>query len=201
MLNPKQVILSIRSVHNESALLEQVAQGEPEAFAALFYAYHQQLAEYIYRLTDSMEMTQDIVQDVFIKIWTKRETLPSLNSFTHYLFILSRNHAFNCLRQRVNEQARQQQWARQVEQEAIPSGYREDDYRAILDAAVAKLPPQQQKVYFLSRHKRLKHEEIATQLGISTETAKKHMKLALRSITQYVRNHPDAALLLVLLLH
>ncbi|AWO01983.1 RNA polymerase subunit sigma-24 [Chitinophaga alhagiae] len=191
--------MAIKPVHNEPLLLKQVSLGDPEAFAQLFRAYHQPLAEYVHRLTESQEMTEDIVQDVFIKLWMKRETLPELNNFVHYLFILSRNRTFNCLREKANKQVRQMRWASQFEkvttQDAPPP---EEDYRALIDVAVAQLPPQQQKVYFLSRYQHLKHKEIAAQLGISIETAKKHMKLALRSITQYVRAHINALLLLLI---
>ncbi|GEP95707.1 DNA-directed RNA polymerase sigma-70 factor [Chitinophaga cymbidii] len=168
-------------------MLKQVALGAPGAFAELFRAYHQPLAEYVHRLTESLEMTEDIVQDVFIKLWMKREMLPELDSFVHYLFILCRNHTFNCLRQTANSRVRQLQWASQFGQEtAAPA---DDDYRELINVAITQLPPQQQKVYFLSRHQHLKHKEIADRMGISIETAKKHMKLALRSITQYVRAH------------
>lgn len=193
--------MPIKPVHNEPLLLKQVSLGDPDAFAELFRAYHQPLAEYVYRLTESMETTEDIVQDVFIKLWMKRETLPELDNFIHYLFILSRNHTFNCLREKANKRARQLRWASQFEQvtthhEPAP----EEDYRALIDVAVAQLPPQQQKVYFLSRYQHLKHKEIAAQLGISIETAKKHMKLALRSITQYVRAHMNTTLWIMLVI-
>lgn len=192
--------MPIRSVHNEYNLLEQVAKGDQQAFEDLFHAYSQQLAEYVLRLTESMEMTEDIVQDVFIKIWMKREELPSLRNFTHYLFILSRNHTFNCLRKKANQEVRHQEWARQFEQESHGSPATGGDYTALIETAVTRLPPQQQKVYLLSRHQHLKHEEIAAQLGISVETSKKHIKLALRSITQYVRQHMDTVTLLFILL-
>jgi RNA polymerase sigma-70 factor (family 1) len=193
--------LSIQPVHNEVYLLRQVAQGDQEAFAQLFQAYHQQLAAYIFRITESMEMTEDIVQDVFIKIWLKKESLPELNSFTDYLFILSRNYTFNCLRKNANYQLRNIEWGQQFETAtASPDTISEgDSYRALIDEAIAQLPPQQQKVYFLSRHQGLKHQEIAAQLGISVETSKKHMKLALRGITAYVHTHLDAVILFILL--
>ncbi|CAL1516439.1 RNA polymerase sigma-70 factor [Chitinophaga sp. MM2321] len=191
--------MSIRAVHNEYVLLELVAKGDQQAFEDLFHAYHQQLAEYIFRLTESQEMTEDIVQDVFIKLWMKRETLPGLNNFIHYLFILSRNHTFNCLRKKANQEVRHREWARQFEEETYMNTAPENDYSTLIETAVSKLPPQQQKVYLLSRHQRLKHEEIAAQLGISAETSKKHIKLALRAITQYVHQHMDTVILLILL--
>lgn len=145
-------------------------------------------------------MTEDIIQDVFIKIWMKKEDLPALGNFTYYLFILSRNHTFNCLRKKASQELRQEEWARQFEQEFY-GGSTESDYTTLIETAVAQLPPQQQKVYLLSRHQRLKHEEIAARLGISLETSRKHIKLALRAITAYVRQHMDTIVLLLLFIN
>lgn len=190
--------MPIRSIHNECALLEKVAKGDQQAFEELFHAYSPSLAEYVFRVTESLEMTEDIVQDVFIKIWVKREDLPALNNFRHYLFILSRNHTFNCLRKKANQEVRHEEWARQFEKETYNEASSEGDYTILVETAVTQLPPQQQKVYLLSRHQRLKHEEIAAQLGISLETSRKHIKLALKAITQYVRQHMDTIVLLLL---
>ncbi|MET6996978.1 RNA polymerase sigma factor [Chitinophaga defluvii] len=193
--------MSIKPAHNEITLLHQVAQGNQEAFADLFQAYHQSLAAYVFRITESMEMTEDIVQDVFIKLWLKREILPGLTSFTNYLFILCRNYTFRCLRKKATDHQRNISWGEQFEETTGPADDNNigDTYRALIDAAIAQLPPQQQKVYFLSRHEGMKHAEIAAQLGITAETSKKHMKLALRSITAYVHGHMDTVILLILL--
>ncbi len=62
-----------------------------------------------------------------------------------------------------------------------------EEFRLIVEETVSQLPPQQQKVYRLSRDEKLKYEEIAVQMGISKETVKKHMKLALAFLKQRVK--------------
>jgi RNA polymerase sigma-70 factor (ECF subfamily) len=85
---------------------------------------------------------------------------------------------------------KQQEWARHFEndQDFTPDTYTED-YMHLIEQAVANLPPQQQKVYILKRRQGLKYEEIANQLDISPETARKHLAAALRNITEYVKTH------------
>lgn len=187
-------------VKNEADLLALVAKGSERAFAELFDAYYKQLGEYVYKLTESMEVTEEIVQDVFIKIWLKREVLTDLNNFSNYLFILSKNQTLNHLRKKANDKVRQLEWLKQFEEEADLSddAIVIEEYRSLLDDAIEKLPPQQKKVYKLSREERLKHEEIAKLLNLSPETVKKHMKLALRFIKNELSSQNDAVIVLIL---
>lgn len=186
------------SLHNEKAVLLQVAQGDEQAFRLLFGAYHQPLALHVYRLTESAELTEEIVQDVFLKIWMSREALAQVQQFSAYLFVVSKNHALNALRAIARERVRQRAWAQET-QEAVPAEDKQGYYYSLIDKAIQQLPPQQQKVYLLSRHERLKHREIALRMGISPETVKKYMQLAIASISDYVRDNTDVFLLLAAL--
>ncbi|MBE9599423.1 RNA polymerase sigma factor [Pedobacter sp. MC2016-24] len=192
--------MALRPVHNEATLLALVAKGDQRAFSNLFDAYFRQLGEYVYKLTESIEVTEEIVHDVFIKIWLKKEILVDLDNFSHYLFILSKHQTLNHLRKKANDEVRQLEWLKDFKEET----YMMDDYpiieeyRILMDAAVEKLPPQQKKVYKLSREGRLKHDEIAKILNISPETVKKHIKLALRSIKNELSSKNDAVVVLVL---
>lgn len=192
--------MGLTPVKNEADLLALVAKGDERAFTELFDAYYRQLGEYVYKLTESMEVTEEIVQDVFIKIWLKKEKLPELDNFSYYLFILSKNQTLNHLRKKANDKVRQLEWLKQFEEEVyIPDDSSIiEEYRSLMDAAIEKLPPQQKKVYKLSREERLKYEEIAKILDISPETVKKHIKLALRFIKNELSSQNDAMIVLVL---
>ena len=185
-------------LHNEKAVLLQVAQGDEQAFRLLFGAYHQPLALHVYRLTESAELTEEIVQDVFLKIWMSREALAEVHQFSAYLFVVSKNHTLNALRTIARERVRQRAWAQDT-QAADAAEDKQGYYYSLIDKAIQQLPPQQQKVYLLSRHERLKHREIASRMGISPETVKKYMQLAIASISDYVRDNTDVFLLLAAL--
>jgi len=168
----------------------QVANGDARAFEQLFYAWHNKMGAYVLGWTKSLLVTEEIVQDVFLKIWLNRDTLRTINSFENYCYILSRNHTFNCLRKTALERVRQKEWAAHFEneQDATPGAWSEE-YLPVIEQAIQQLPPQQQKVYILKRQQGQKYEEIALQLGISPETARKHLAAALRNITQFVQAH------------
>lgn len=173
-------------------LLCRIAEGDEMAFAQLFRAYHQRLGAYVFRLTSSKPATQEIVQDIFVKIWMKRATLEAIGNFDAYLFAAVRNHVFNYLRNIARERTRQADLAdivsRQLAAEPQGEGLQsvelatDEDYHSLLDEAVAQLPQQQQRVYRLHKQEGLSHAEIASRMQLSVETVKKHMSLALRAI-------------------
>lgn len=190
----------IRPIHNEKVLLDKVALGDEAAFERLFYAYHQPLAEWVFRVTDSRVWTEDILQDVFIKVWMKRRELPAIASFSDWLFILSRNYTLNSLRKIANQRTRDIDWGSEAGEAAdAKEAEWSEHYRAIIAQAVDRLPPQQQKVWRLSREEQLTYVEIAGELNIAPSTVKSHMQAALESVKNYVRSHIDPALLAILL--
>ncbi|MBO9730668.1 MAG: RNA polymerase sigma-70 factor [Chitinophaga sp.] len=182
--------MALTSVHNEAILLAQVAGGDEKAFTTLFNAYHQPLGTFVMTLTESPEMTAEIVQDVFIKIWMNRQELSAVEKFTAYLFILTRNYTLNCLRKSANDRKKHLQYGQYVSTATspvteIPTA--DTDYFSLIDSAVAQLPPQQQQVYLLSRKEGLKHAEIAHQMGISKETVKKYVQLSVKAIAHFIK--------------
>jgi RNA polymerase sigma-70 factor (family 1) len=191
--------LAIQSVHNEAILLTGVAKGDEKAFAELFYAYYNQLAEYVLKIIDSPEIAADIVQDVFVKVWTLRHELDRIDNFSGYLFILTRNYTYNCLKKIARDRKREQRYAQEAgEPEPEAAATEQQEHLSLVERAVAQLPAQQQKAYVLSRQQGLKHKEIALQMGISPETVKKHLQLALKAITEFVKLHATVLALLLI---
>lgn len=190
--------MAIKPLLNESELLQKIAQGDQRAFTTVFRWYGRPLGEFVLKLTGSPQATQEIVQDAFIKIWQRRETLPEIISFSNYLFIICRNQAFAVLKKIAAEpvSAEDPQILETLEISEPEPG--NDYYQSLIEAAVSKLPAQQQKVYRLSRYERLKHEEIALQLGLSAETVKKHIQLAVRSIQKDVGTRANFGIILAL---
>lgn len=185
---------------DERELLMQVASGDEHAFRQLFMMHHQQLGEHMLRITNSIELAEEVVQDVFLKIWFTRESLGRVDNFKAYLFVISKNHALNYLKKLAKERA----VIKQLEEAGTGNLHAEitgtDMYYNLLDEAIDQLPPQQQKVYLLSRHGRLKYAEIADQLELSRETVKKYLQIATLSITEYVHEHLEVIALLLIAL-
>lgn len=191
------------TINNENEILLKVSEGDQRSFTLLFDMHYPNLRTYIYRITESREATEEIIQEVFIKVWEKREILITVNSFKAYLFILSKNRTFNFLRDKAKARANELKWSIQNYESSyeLDRHSLQDEYNLIIHQVVLNLPPQQQKVYCLSRHENLKYEEIAVQMGLSKETVKKHMQHALCFLKQNVKKQIDSvvsSLMLVL---
>lgn len=193
--------MALRAVHNESILLARTARGDEKAFTELFNAYHNQVAEYVLMIVSSPEMTAEIVQDIYLKIWMNRSALVGIDNFTAYLFIITRNYTLNCLKKMARDRRNEAQYKQHVNDVAATTevSVPAQEYLALIDQAVAQLSPQQQKVYLLSRQEGLKYAEIAEQMGISRETVKKYIQLALKTITGLIK--AQATFLIAFFLH
>jgi RNA polymerase sigma factor (sigma-70 family) len=194
--------VALKPIHNEKELIEQVVKGSEKAFGELFYAYHNQLGEFVMLLTNSQELTEEIIQDVFVKVWLNREALLNIDKFTAYLFILTRNYTLNCIRKLVNERKSRELYSSleiaDPEKEFIViDGEPGPDYEALIDRAVANLPPQQQKVFML-RQKGLKNTEIAQKMEISQQSVKKYQQWALKSVSEFVKAHVALSAILII---
>ena len=132
------------------------------------------------------ELAEDIIQQVFLKLWEKRDILYGIDKLENYIFILTRNEILDYLR----KQSVRQKYINRIkelfqEESRTPEQYLIAKQKGeILQKAVVSLPPQQQQAWRLSREKGLCYEDIAAEMGISLSTVKGHISCALRSIRQ-----------------
>ncbi len=183
--------------HDEKQLLLQIAEGDQAAFAALFDRYHHALGVFIFGITKSKEVAEEIVLDVFLKIWMTREVLGEVKNFKAYLFTVSRNAAISALRKIISDRTRNKEWNNNQLALVAEEPDNKEQYLSIIDEAINQLSPQRKKIYVLSREQGLKYEEIAKQLGISRLTVRAHIQQAVSSILEYVKPRISNDLLLV----
>jgi RNA polymerase sigma-70 factor (family 1) len=193
--------MAFRPHSNESALMFAAANGDERAFSKLFYWYYKQLGAYVFKITDSQILAEEIVQDAFVKIWLRRSTLENITSFGAYLLTICRHDTFKALKKIAAHkvlQAELEQYLMQEEEMALLDNPAEE-FRTIIAKSVEKLPEQQRKVYIMSRYDRLKYEEIAQKLGLSPTTVKKHIQLATKFIQEDIAtNKFDIGLIIIL---
>jgi RNA polymerase sigma-70 factor (ECF subfamily) len=188
----------ISIIDEDNALLQRVALGDEKAFRFIFNKYHNRLGAHLFSITKSHELAQEVVQDIFLKIWVNRQQLTEVRNFKAYLYVMSKNHALNCLKQNVLEKTLTTGLEENEDFQAEEST-EENDHYMLIDEAIDHLPPQQRQVYLMSRHERLKYTEIATRLSLSRETVKKYLKIASESITSYIRKKLIISVLLFIL--
>lgn len=176
---------------SEQELLRQAAEGHQASFTALFHSHKDKLYSILTRMTGSAEMAEDIIQDIFLKLWKKKEELVQIEHFSAYVFRMAHNQALNAFKRQAREHLYIAALApdQQVTAAEAESNLHLREVKAKLETAVGNLPPKQKLVYTLSRDKGLKHEEIAQHLNISTSTVNNHMIEALRTIRKQLAPH------------
>lgn len=180
-------------------VLARIAEGDERSFELLVNTYSDVLGAYIYKLTHSRETAEEVVQDIFLKIWTHRDRLREVNNFHAWLYIISKNQAINALRKLINEQSKRFAVSKTLYQTCTENNEWRDEKLSIIDAAITHLPPQQKKVYLLHRREGFSYKEIASQMNISTETVKKYLQHATRFIVSEVESIAKISLLILLL--
>lgn len=173
---------------DEKNVLLRVADGDLTAFRQLFEAYKNKVYSYAMHYTDNTEEAEEIVQDVFVKVWLHKESLPGLERFEAWIFTITRNLSFNSLRKQARQASiinKAETVATEGEQADQQLLYKEQE--RLLQLAIKQLPPQQQLVYKLYNEQHLSAADIARQLNISHSTVKNHISLATRSIRSFLK--------------
>lgn len=180
--------------------MQQVAQGDEEAFRLIFNTYRPRLYNYMLRLSKSQEAAEDIVQDVFLKIWQGREKLPAVEHFSGFLFQVARNQAYTIFQRRSKEVLILAALKNNDQTTASPNAEEHLAYREVQEfirQATEKLTPQQKQVFLMSREQGMKHDEIARQLHITTRTVTNHISEALRFLKEEIRNNSYMIILFI----
>ncbi|WP_436488703.1 RNA polymerase sigma factor [Chitinophaga sp. ARDCPP14] len=190
--------VSANQTYNEKELLSRIAEGDEQAFAAIFDQYYPLLFTYVNRIIQSTPETESILQDIFMKIWQGRETLQFVERFSPYLWVMSRHHALNAMRNLARRSALLDDFARQVP--VVETEETREWHLSLIDQAIKQLPEHCRQVWIMNRVNKMKQAEIAAALGIALPTVKKYMQQAIGLITQYVKDHSSLGLAITLLL-
>jgi RNA polymerase sigma-70 factor (family 1) len=185
---------------SEKELLIKVADGDQESFRYLFDQYRNKIYSFSMYLTHSEYISEEITQEVFLKIWLTRKQLNGVEYFNAYLKTIASNIASNYLKRLANEKIILQKIAYESEQssEITENTIIYNEYQAILKEAIQNLPPQQKKVYILSHHEGLKQDDIARSMNLSPYTVKEYMKIALSSIRRFVGGRIELAIVVAI---
>jgi RNA polymerase sigma factor (sigma-70 family) len=179
---------------NELLILQKVSEGDWDAYSDLFNYYLPKLSQYIYPFANgSREDTEEVIQEVFLKVWEKRETLVTIRSFGSYLFRMAKNQLIDLLGKRkstrnlhVKYVASREMYHTQPEQGILYA-----EYHHIAQKAIEQLSPKLQKVFLMRSQDELSLDEIAQKLDLPKETVKKRLWLASTSVKNYLRTNAE----------
>lgn len=188
---------------NEQELLKRLAAGDQAAFTAIYLQYHGGIYTYLLKFTKNPLLTEDLVHDVFLKIWEVREQLDIKSSFAAYLYRLARNTALTQLNRLTLFDAVRDEVMHRVSlgihEQSVMNAVEQKQYEELLQRAIDNLPPQRREAFILCRQQGKSYEEAAALMNISRNTFKQHLSLAVKSIRDYLLEHGNISLLMLLI--
>lgn len=166
--------------------------GDQLAFKELFTLFFERLLSYASAITKDQQVSQEHVEDVFVRLWVNRSMLRSVNNLSFYLYTSVKNASINYLNR--NKQARFSLKATMNEEEyrteySPENIFVEKELFRSLDCAIESLPPKCRLVFRLVKEERMSYKQIAALLDISLKTIENHMNVAIKKILKTVSVH------------
>ncbi|MDN3582954.1 RNA polymerase sigma factor [Mucilaginibacter flavus] len=182
-------------------LCERIKRGDIDAYRQIYDRYHSQLYYYALRFLKMPELAEDVIHDVFLKLWEIREQLKPEYSIVGYLYKISRNQVFKLIKKISVETELRHKVIGIIEEQCIEAeaNLQWNEYAQLLGGAIDQLPPQCKKVFNLCRQEGKTYDEAALILGISKHTVKEHMMAAMKNIKNYFRQNADIVFSLLLI--
>jgi RNA polymerase sigma-70 factor (ECF subfamily) len=173
----------------DKELYLKLKAGDEQGFQTLFLKYYSAMCHFARQFLKDSELAEETVQDMFVKIWEKRETLNIETSVKHYLFRSVRNH---CLNQIQHEKIKQQ-YANMIIESAHQETETDQYFMEVgliqrIEKCIDSLPPKRKEIFRLSREQGLKYKEIAETLDISIKTVEAQMGLALKHLREELKD-------------
>ena len=170
--------------HPDNILFQEVKQDDFESFNKLFNKYYRGLCAYAYNIVEEHTQAEDIVQEVFIKIWENRSELNIHSSIKSYLFNSVRNSSINTVKILNNRKSITEILRHKSISFELNNKYETEELRAVLSNCIEELPPRCLEVFKLSRFEEQKQSKIAENLDISIKTVKAQIGKALAYLKQ-----------------
>lgn len=181
---------------HDNTLLSAVAGGDQQAFAELFSRHKDRTYTVALTLTDDPLIAEELVQDVFLRIWKNRQKLTTLDDFASWLYTITRNRALTALQKIAREGRNRAEFISYLPEKVNDAGKRMDDHdmQQLLETALSRLSKQQRRVFELSRLRGYSREEVAAELGLAPATVSVHLTIALRSVRAFLTSRLDPML-------
>jgi len=183
------------SLHHDSAkyeefkLLTLLSDNSEYAFQVIYDKYRNRIFQTAVQYLKSPASGQEVVQDVFLKLWFERKNIHPDKPIEAWLYTVAKNNIMNRLKKISNEWKALDQLAHTLVVQAPPASEKAEsaEYNQLLTNAINVLPQQQKKVFTLARTNKMTYLQISEKLNISPLTVKTHMTRALQQIREYFR--------------
>lgn len=187
------------AISMDNELLYRLKEGDRDAFNSVYWRYSPKVYNTVLYLLNDSDIAEDVVQELFLTIWEKRENIqPELN-FEAYISIIARNLAYKYIEEALRknqplEELNDIKLISSSEEDAIEA----DSLREYIFNVISSFPEMRRKVFIMSRFENLSHAEIAEKLALSERTVEAHIYQALKELRKVLGNKAVAFLLIYL---
>ncbi len=192
-----------QGLFNDYSLVKNLREGDQSAFEEIYYQYCHSLKVFAFQELKSEALADDAVQEIFCKLWTKREQLDATLSLKGFLFTCLKNHILNVVRTRKNEILKNYRFASNQNHSvnSTEDAVITHEIQSQINQEVGKLSELKRSILKLSLYKGLSHEQIAHELDISVNTVKMYLSQSSRKLRALIQLHAAKLILFSLLNH
>ena len=185
---------------SDEILLELLKAGERKAFECLYRKYWSQLYDTAYKRLKSKEAVEEIIQELFTTLWSKRESIQITHTFSTYIFASLKYRIFNYIRSEIikNKYIHSAKQTQPYYNHAVDESVFYNELNAVVESSIKDLPERCRLVFNMSRKENLSFKEIAAELHISVNTVEKQIGKALKILKTNLKDYvPTLAFLLL----
>lgn len=168
---------------SDRQLIRNIRKGDAKSFEELFDRYYDRFYAFACALLHDRDAAEDILQNVFLKLWIGRERLDEDRSVSNYLLVSVRNEIYDWLSLKYNQAVvcctppEREDYSADIEESMALL-----ETSGRLDRIIRRMPPQRQRIFMMSRYRGMSSREISEALDISVRTVERHIHLALKDL-------------------
>jgi len=186
----------------DTSIINRLKDGDELAMKELITKYKSTLAQSMMRILKSQEDVEDLLQELFIRIWTRRQDIDTDLSFHAFIYRIAGNLVYDRLRKLAHEKRLVADYFTHLTEvySHIEEGVFNQETKDILNQAIEQLPEQRRRVFILCKIEGRSYEEVSRLLSISVATVNTHITNANTTLRNYFQQRPDLSFLIVLAL-
>lgn len=182
------IVISNSNHYSDLQLWMGIQMGDADMFRELHKRYVLQLSNQAYKILHDEDLVKDLVQDVFLTLFLKKNELPNDLNAGAYLNTAVKNRSLNALRDMELKQLHHKVVLKNSWSEMVSNGWDQPELRMQLNSSLAELTGKPKDVFMLRHQQNKSYKEIATQLNISSKTVEKHIHKAVRTLREKLKD-------------
>lgn len=174
---------------NIKSLVEKLKKGDHQSYMKIYDCYFKPIHQFILRYVHAESVAEDLTQDVFVKVWEKRDYLDKVDNFNAYIYRIAKNHTLDYLKKVSRLEFMPDEILKEFRfcSDEVELFVTNQEYFHFLDAYMANLPAKSQQIFVLCREFDKSYDEVAAELSISKSTVKHHMVATMRKLSKEIK--------------